>query len=131
VGPASERAVSGPVVEPEPSVPEVGAASPGEGDAAGRAVTAPRSDASFLSNPAPVYPLASRRQREQGRVLLDVYILPDGAVGEIRLKRSSGHARLDRSALAAVRRWRYLPARRGDEPIPYWYVQPIDFELDR
>lgn len=89
----------------------------------------PRSDAAHLSNPAPVYPAVSRRLREQGRVLFDVYILPDGTVGEIKLKRSSGFARLDEAALEAVRRWRYVPAKRGDEPIPFWYVQPIDFAM--
>lgn len=89
----------------------------------------PRSDAAHLNNPAPVYPVVSRRLREQGRVLMDVYILPDGSVGEIKLKRSSGSARLDQAALDAVRQWRYLPARRGNEPIPYWYVQPLDFTL--
>ena len=62
-------------------------------------------------------------------MLLDVYILPDGSVGQIRLRRSSGYPRLDEAALDAVRRWRYVPARRGDEPIPYWYVQPLHFEL--
>jgi protein TonB len=51
-------------------------------------------------------------------------------VGETRLRRSSGHPRLDEAALDAVRRWRYVPARRGDEPIPFWYVQPVDFRLD-
>ena len=34
------------------------------------------------------------------------------------------------AALEAIRRWRYVPAKRGDEPIPYWYVQPLDFQLD-
>jgi len=100
---------------PEPELPQV---------------TPPRIDASQLDNPAPVYPPAARRLREQGEVLLSVYILPDGSVGEIRLKRSSGHARLDRSALEAVKRWRYVPASRGGEPIPYWYVQPIAFVLN-
>jgi len=90
----------------------------------------PRTDASHLNNPKPVYPAASRRAGEQGRVLLSVYILPDGSVGEIKLKQSSGHPRLDQSALDAVRRWRYVPAKRGNEPIPYWYVQPIAFSLD-
>ena len=90
----------------------------------------PRSDASHLNNPAPVYPNVSRRLGEQGKVLFDVYILPDGTVGEIKLKRSSGYTRLDDAALAAVRAWRYVPARRGDTPIPYWYVQPITFALD-
>lgn len=92
-------------------------------------VIAPRSDAAHLNNPAPVYPAASRRLREHGRVLFDVYILPDGSVGEIKLKRSSGFARLDETALEAVRQWRYVPAKRGDQPIPYWYVQPIDFAM--
>lgn len=93
-------------------------------------VTPPRTDASHLNNPAPVYPPLSRRLGEQGHVLFDVYILPDGAVGEIRLKRSSGFARLDEAARLAVRQWRYVPARRGDEPIPYWYVQPVVFSLE-
>lgn len=94
------------------------------------AVVPPRADASQLDYPAPVYPVISRRLGEQGRVLLDVHILPDGSVGEIRLKRSSGHARLDDAAIEAVRRWHYLPARRGGEPIPWWYVQPIAFALN-
>ncbi len=94
------------------------------------AVTPPRSDAAHLNNPAPVYPPVSRRSGEQGRVLLDVYILPDGAVGEIKLKRSSGFERLDEAAIRAVRRWKYQPARRGDQPIAWWYVQPIVFFLD-
>jgi protein TonB len=93
-------------------------------------VTPPRSDASALNSQA-AYPPLSRRLREQGRVLLDVYILADGSVGELKLRQSSGFARLDEAALDAVRRWRYAPARRGNEPIPYWYVQPVAFALDR
>lgn len=141
-GPPSERAVTAP--PPEPPQPPVAAETSVEAPAAAppapvvaaapqepvAPVIPPRSDASFLNNPAPVYPATSRRLREQGRVLFDVHILPDGSVGEIRLKRSSGFARLDEAALEAVRRWRYLPARRGDEPIAYWYVQPIDFALN-
>lgn len=139
--PPSERAVTAPPPEPPPepvALAEENAPAPaappaplahevGEADP----VILPQSDAAFLNNPAPVYPAMSRRLKEQGRVLFDVYILPDGTVGEIRLRRSSGHARLDEAALRAVRRWRYIPAKRGDEPIPYWYVQPIDFVLNR
>lgn len=93
-------------------------------------VTPPRTDASHLNNPAPAYPALSRRFGEQGRVLFDVYILRDGSVGEIRLKRSSGFSRLDAAAQDAVRSWRYVPAHRGNEPIPYWYIQPITFSLN-
>lgn len=93
-------------------------------------VVPPRADAAHLNNPVPAYPSASRRFGEQGRVLLDVFILADGSVGEIRLKRTSGFARLDEAALDAVRRWRFVPARHGDQPIALWHVQPITFSLD-
>ncbi len=110
------------------TVPASTAAAAGAA-ADGPPVVPPRSDAAHLDNPAPAYPPVSRRLREQGTVLLDVLIRADGSVGESRLKRSSGHARLDEAALEAVRRWRYQPARRGTEPIPFWYVQPIEFRL--
>lgn len=93
-------------------------------------VTPPRADAAFLNNPPPQYPAMARRLHQQGRVVLDVYILADGSVGEVRVKQSSGFARLDEAALKAVRRWRYVPARRGDTPISVWYLQPIEFLLN-
>jgi protein TonB len=87
-------------------------------------------DAAHLNNPAPAYPALSRRFGEQGQVLLDVHILADGRVGDIKLRRSSGFSRLDGAALEAVRHWRYVPARHGNEPIAYWYVQPVTFSLN-
>jgi protein TonB len=94
-------------------------------------VTPPRVDASHLNNPAPRYPPLSRRMGEEGRVLLDVHIMADGSVAEVRLRSSSGSRRLDAAAIAAVQRWRYVPARRGDQNIAYWYVQPMVFSLTR
>lgn len=73
----------------------------------------------------------ARRLQQQGRVLLDVYILANGTVGELKLKRSSGFPLLDESAAESVRRWRFVPAKRGGEAIAYWYTVPIDFSLDR
>ena len=92
-------------------------------------VTPPRSDASALNNPAPPYPRLARSLGQEGRVLLDVYILADGSVGQVRLHHSSGYPLLDQAAITAVRGWHYIPAKRGGVPIPYWYLQPIDFEL--
>ncbi|MFZ5507582.1 MAG: energy transducer TonB [Pseudomonadota bacterium] len=135
--PLSERAISAPPPEPMPeaSPPAAPPAPPApEAPPAPKEppapVVPPRSDAAHLNNPAPSYPNLSRRLGEQGRVLFDVFILPDGSVGEIKLKVSSGFPRLDEAALQAVRHWLYVPAKRGDTPIPYWYVQPIVFSID-
>ena len=110
---------------PAPTTPNTNNAVPVEAP-----VVPPRTDASQLNNPAPQYPPISRRLGEEGRVLIDVYILPNGTVGEIKLQRSSGYPKLDAAALSAVKNWKYVPARRGNTPIPYWYVQPISFTLN-
>lgn len=101
-----------------------------DNDALGAPVTPPQEDAHQLNNPRPAYPSLSRRLREQGTVLLEILILTDGSVGEVRVKASSGHHRLDDTAMRAVKRWRYTPARRGSETIEYWYLQPIEFALN-
>lgn len=113
---------------PAPPSPPVQQATPAP--EAPAPVTPPRTDAAHLNNPAPQYPALSRRLGEQGRVMLDVYILPDGSVGEIKLNRSSGFPRLDNAALQAVKTWKYVPAKRGDTAIPFWYVQPVSFVLN-
>jgi periplasmic protein TonB len=113
---------------PAPPAPPVQQTAPAP--TAPAPVTPPRTDAAHLNNPAPQYPALSRRLGEQGRVMLDVYILPDGSVGEIKLNKSSGFPRLDNAALQAVKTWKYVPAKRGDKPIPFWYVQPVSFVLN-
>lgn len=84
----------------------------------------------YLNNPHPSYPDESRTQHEQGRVMLRVHIGTDGRTTEVVLKQSSGFARLDASAMAAVRAWRFLPARQGETPVASWVVIPIDFKLE-
>ncbi len=98
------------------------------GDPSG--VLPPRFDAAYLRNPEPDYPALSRRLREQGRVILRVLVSPEGVPQQLELRTTSGHARLDQAALEAVRRWRFLPARRGTEPLPAWVLVPLTFSLD-
>jgi protein TonB len=125
------RAIKGPMAATNVSTADAGTQTTATESAHDHDLVAPpRSDARGLDNPAPIYPTAARRMAQQGRVLLEVYILADGHVGQVRLKRSSGTERLDQAAIVAVARWHYLPARRGGQPIDYWYIQPIDFVLD-
>ena len=88
-----------------------------------------REEAGMGSNPAPVYPPASRKLREQGISLLLVHILANGQVAEVTLARSSGYPRLDESAINAVKQWRYQPALENGVAVDSWYQQPVEFTL--
>jgi len=90
----------------------------------------PRFDLAYLANPAPAYPPISRRMREQGRVVLGVLVTREGLPSSIEVRASSGSERLDRAAFEAVRRWRFVPARRGEETISAWALVPIVFHLE-
>ena len=81
-------------------------------------------------NPKPPYPSIARRRGFEGVVVLKVEILPNGRVGELRVKRSSGHHILDKSALKTVKRWKFIPAKRGEDPIRIWAEIPIKFKLE-
>ena len=93
------------------------------------APTQPRFDADYLDNPKPVYPAISRRLNEQGRVMLRVHVTADGNATEVQLHASSGSSRLDQSALDAVRRWKFVPAKLGNDPVAAWVLVPIAFTL--
>ncbi len=84
----------------------------------------------YYRNPKPRYPRIARRKGYEGIVVLKVEILPNGRVGEIRVKKSSGYRVLDRSARKTVKKWKFIPAKRGKDPIGIWAEVPIRFELD-
>ncbi len=92
-------------------------------------ITQPRFDADYLSNPAPAYPPLSRRMGEEGKVQLRVFVDTNGRPSQIELKTSSGSPRLDQAAQEAVWRWKFVPARRGDETVAAWVLVPIVFTL--
>ena len=86
-------------------------------------------DPDYLSNPAPVYPSESLRHREQGAVLLRVHVSADGRALSVEIGKSSGFPRLDASAMEAVQTWKFVPAKRGGEPIESWVEVPVIFSL--
>ncbi len=55
--------------------------------------------------PLPPYPWVCRKRGQEGIVCLHVHTNKDGQVVEASLHKSSGHARLDRAALEAVKSW--------------------------
>ena len=94
------------------------------------AVTPPIFNADYLDNPAPVYPTLSRRMHEEGRVVLRVFVNARGGADDVQVSNSSGHARLDDSARETVRRWKFVPAKRGSEAVPAWVLVPVSFRLE-
>ena len=67
---------------------------------------------------------------EQGKVMLRVFVEPDGLPSQVAVRTSSGSSRLDQAAMDTVRRWRFVAARRGSEPVGAWVVVPINFSLE-
>jgi protein TonB len=111
VGPAEPVAVA-PAPEPAPAP-----------------VIPPRFNAAYLNNPAPAYPLESRQLGEEGRVVLRVLVNEHGLPQEIQVRTSSGFVRLDTTAQDTVRRWKFVPARRGDTAVGAWVLVPMTFNL--
>ena len=110
-------------VAPQPPAPTAPPAPP-------VAVVAARFDADYLHNPKPVYPALSRRNAEEGKVLLKVRVSAQGTALDVAISKSSTFARLDKAAAEAVAQWRFVPARRGDEPVESSVIVPITFALE-
>ena len=119
--PAAEPAQAAPTPPP--------AAAPAAPPAPSPVAIPPRLDAAYLDNPKPIYPPMARRMGIEGKVILNVLVTADGAAGQVELHKSSGDSRLDQSALDAVKRWRFVPAKRGSQPISDWFLIPISFTL--
>lgn len=86
--------------------------------------------ANYGFNPKPHYPSIARREHWEGRVTLRIQVSADGSVNGVSVQRSSGHEELDDSAVEAVRKWRFIPAKRGSTPVSSSVLVPIDFNLN-
>nr|WP_157077098.1 energy transducer TonB [Curvibacter delicatus] len=93
-------------------------------------VELPSSDAAYLNNPKPSYPVLSKRLGEQGKVVVRVLIGVDGTAQQAEIRTSSGYDRLDQAALTTVLKWRYVPGKRGGVPEAMWFNVPINFVLE-
>lgn len=91
--------------------------------------TPPSFNADYLRNPAPRYPPLARRMGEQGKVVLGVLVSAGGDPAKVEVRTSSGSEVLDEAALDAVKHWRFVPARKGGQPVEAWVLVPITFTL--
>ncbi|MDZ4097981.1 MAG: energy transducer TonB [Methylophilaceae bacterium] len=114
--PAPVAKQEAPVVKEPPVIQEV--------------VEPPRFGAAYLHNPAPSYPAVSRRIGEEGRVMLRVLVSKSGDAEQVEIESGSGFTRLDKAALDAVKKWRFIPAKRNNQPISAYVIVPIQFTLN-
>ncbi len=115
-----------PIASPAPPIAAVAAPRP----APEPVLEPPRYNAAYLSNPPPAYPMAARRRGIEGTTLVHAEVSPEGFCLRADLKKSSGAEMLDQAALEAVRKWRFVPARRGSVAVVAWVEVPITFKLE-
>jgi len=77
----------------------------------------------------PRYPESARRAGAQGVTTLRVRVLENGRVSDVIVEQSAGFRDLDLSAMDAVKKWLFEPARRGKEAVAVWVMLPVKFEL--
>ena len=83
-----------------------------------------------LHNPKPIYPLSSRKHREQGLVMIKLCVNQGGFVDDASVSRSSGFQSLDKSALATLSQWRFLPLSSALNHSSQCFQAPVHFSLE-
>jgi protein TonB len=114
-----------------PAVNTTAAASSTKGTLAGtEKFTEANFHANYGINPKPEYPRLARNRGWQGKVLLRVQVTAEGRSGAVNVHKSSGYEMLDESAIDAVEKWKFIPAKRGETPIASSVIVPIIFKLN-
>jgi len=77
--------------------------------------------------PRPRYPAEARAHHITGGGLFIMWVRRDGTVSHVAVRRSTGYAILDKSALEAFRRWRFVPgATKPKVEVPLEFVMATD-----
>ena len=83
--------------------------------------------AKLIYNPTPEYPPLAKMARIQGTVKLEAIIAKDGTIQDLKVL--SGHPLLVKSALDAVKQWRYQPTLLNGEPVEFVTEIDVNFTL--
>lgn len=86
-------------------------------------------NAVYLNNSPPLYPTSAKRRGIQGEVMLDVLVSKDGKAEKVKISRSSGSYLLDEAAIAAVKNWKFIPAKVGSKAVEKNVIVPVEFKI--
>jgi TonB family protein len=93
----------------------------------GEQITLPERDP--LNCIGPIYPAMSKRNGEQGKVVLRVRIGDVGQLLSLEIAQSSGFERLDKAALSYVINCKYKPGLKSGTPINTLVSIPVEFKI--
>lgn len=85
----------------------------------------------YLKRGKPEYPSQAKRLKQEGVVVLALFINERGGLDNIEVVQSSGFPLLDEAAIAAERRSRFRPAYLRDRPVACRATVPYRFVLPR
>ena len=99
--------------------------------------TAPKA---LPSNKLPVYPNALRDKGVTGSVLIKLHVHRDGSVRGAKVLRKKNNAASEeertaadklflKAVIAAIKTWKYTPAKLNGQPITVWHKVTIPFSL--
>ncbi len=92
---------------------------------------APEIDPRYKRRFQPDYPPTSRRLGEEGSVIVQVLVDPEGKVSDGKIQKSSGFPRLDEAALKhALRAWRFTPGTEDGKPVSVWHSVKVTFRIE-
>ena len=92
---------------------------------------APEIDPRYKRRFQPDYPPTSRRLGEEGSVIVQVLVDPEGKVSDGKIQKSSGFPRLDEAALKHARRaWRFTPGTEDGKPVSVWHSVKVTFRIE-
>jgi len=75
-----------------------------------------------------VLPEFPRSVKDGGALVVKALVSSSGDVDRVEVKSSSGNGSLDRSAVSAISKWKFSPARRGAAAVASWFTVPVRFE---
>jgi TonB family protein len=104
---------------------------PGSGGGTGGGTYRPGSGVeppTILHEVKPTYSEAARARGVTGEVVLEIVVLRNGLVGQVRVVQGLGSG-LDERAIEAVRQWRFAPARRLGQPVDVQVEVAVEFRL--
>jgi|GEM_PF-1257762 len=76
----------------------------------------------------PHYPKIARAARKEAKIIVKIYITPDGDVGKLKFMRTDPH--FEDEVREAIKTWKFTPHKINNRPVGTYTVYKFDFKLD-